>query len=170
MIANLNGRCYVPVPAHSWGYTPEIDDWTWELGPGDPALEALEDLRHTATYIGDDCPPTRCADIAAALDILERALLAARNDPPDPAPDPAPDPDEHPLPGDDPGDVGPLFPEDFPPADDDPGLPGEDVPLEDPDPDQVDDYEPTPEDWAVVADLMERAECERVWGCNARFR
>jgi len=61
--------------------------WTsyfrWALGPGDPAADALADLRYTAACLGDDSPPIRCAVIEAACDILERALAAARNDPPE---------------------------------------------------------------------------------------
>ncbi|MGO9813440.1 MAG: hypothetical protein ACLP53_22085 [Isosphaeraceae bacterium] len=59
-----------------------VDDFRWELGPGDPAADALADLRHTATFLGDDCHPIHGVDITDACNVIEQALNAARNDPP----------------------------------------------------------------------------------------
>jgi hypothetical protein len=69
-------------PPQSW--PAWTDDWRWELGPGDPAAEVLEDIRYTAMCADDDKRPNYRAMLKAAADTLEAALASARNNPPGP--------------------------------------------------------------------------------------
>lgn len=59
-------------PAEVWPAWTDAD--CWELGP-DPVHQAIEEIRHTAAFLGDDVHPIKASDLEAAANTLEGALF-----------------------------------------------------------------------------------------------